>query len=275
MKRAGKTLLIGELSWKRVGRSILSIPLSVYLILLFYGMFFADNLLFQPPPSSYSDTDQILKIPMPDGAQISARYLSHPSSHYTILYSHGNAEDLGDIEDILQAFHSRGFSIIAYDYSGYGTSQGKASEQSSYANISAVYDYLRKELQIPAKQILVLGHSVGGGPSTELASRETVGGLILESAFSSAFRVLIRFPIFPFDKFDNQKKLATVSCPVLIIHGKLDEVIPFWHGEELYQKAKSPKMRLWIEKAHHNDLYWVAGEQYWAALEQFVEMLEP
>jgi fermentation-respiration switch protein FrsA (DUF1100 family) len=206
---------------------------------------------------------------MPDGTQISARYLPHFSARYTLLYSHGNAEDIGDIEEILQAFHAHGFSIIAYDYSGYGTSQGRPSEQASYANVLAVYDYLRQDLRLPAEQLLVFGRSLGGGPSTELASQKTVGGLILESAFSSAFRVMTRIKIFPFDKFDNQKKLASVSCPVLIIHGTRDEVIPFWHGEHLYQKANPPKMHLWVEHAHHNDLFWVVGEEYWETLEQF------
>ncbi|MCP4401444.1 MAG: alpha/beta hydrolase [bacterium] len=264
---------MGDLSWKRIGRSILLIFLSVYVFFLLYAMLFADRIIFQPQPSSYADTEQILKIPLPDGTLISARYLSHPSTRYTILYSHGNAEDLGDIEEILQQFYARGFSIIAYDYSGYGTSQGKPSEQASYANIFAVYDYLQQERRLRTEHILLFGRSLGGGPSTELASRKTVGGLILESSFSSVFRVITNIPIFPFDKFDNQKKLSSVSCPVAIIHGKHDEVIPFWHGEDLYKKANPPKMNLWVEEAHHNDLFWVVGEQYWETLGQFVELV--
>ena len=265
---------MGDVTWKRAGRSTLSIGLSVYLFFLFYSMFWAERLIFQPQSSSYSDSGQILKIPMPDGTLVSSRYLTNASSRYTILYSHGNAEDIGDIEGVLRQFHARGFSILAYDYSGYGTSQGRPSEASSYTNIFAVYEYLRQELRIPAGQILVFGRSLGGGPSTELAGRQAVGGLILESAFTSASRVMTRIKIFPFDKFDNLKKLAFVSCPVLVVHGKRDEVIPFWHGEKLYQKAKAPKMHLWVENARHNDLFWVVGEEYWKALEQFCELIE-
>jgi len=268
-----KQLLIGELSWKRVVRSTALILLSVYAVLFVYGYFFGDRLIFQPQPSSYTDTEHILKVTMPDGSVISARSLFHPSASYTILYSHGNAEDLGDIEEIIHQFYAHGFSIIAYDYNGYGTSPGVPSEQAVYANILAVYEFVTQELRRHPEDILIVGRSIGGGPSVHLAAQKTVGGLILESSFTSAFRVLTKTPLFPFDKFDNLRKIPSVSCPVLIIHGKQDETIPFWHGELLYERARSPKMMLWVDEAHHDDVVWVAGEQYWTAIEQFLHLI--
>lgn len=134
--------------------------------------------------------------------------------------------------------------------------------------------YLRTQQQLRPEQILVFGRSVGGGPSVELAAHYPVGGLILESAFTSAFRVITHIPIFPFDKFNNLGKISSVSCPVLVIHGREDEVIPFWHGETLYANVLSSKMCLWVPSAHHDDVMWMAGDRYWEALAEFTKSLD-
>lgn len=264
----------GGLNWKRVIRSTGSIALSVYIFFLLYGIFFGDRLIFQPQPSSYMDTDQILKLETINGEIISVLYLPNPGAAYTILYSHGNAEDLGDIREVLQQFHEHGFSVIAYDYSGYGTSSGQPSENASYADISAVYDYAVRKIGLRPDDILLLGRSVGGGPSLDLAVREAVGGLILESSFVSAFRVVTTIPLFPIDKFDNLHKIKTLPCPILVIHGKQDSIVPFWHGERLYEESHPPKMNFWVDGAHHNDLMRSAGEEYWETLERFVGLVE-
>ncbi|MBN2297619.1 MAG: alpha/beta hydrolase [Deltaproteobacteria bacterium] len=266
--------IVGELSWRRVWRSTWLIIASVYGFFLVYGLFLADSLIFQPQPATYVQSSRFSQLTTENGDVITIRYLPHPHARYTILHSHGNAEDLGDIEGILETFLMQGFSVIAYDYSGYGTSTGKPSEAALYANILAVYEYLRDHQQISPCQILVFGRSVGGGPSVELAAHHPVGGLILESVFTSAFRTITRIPIFPIDKFNNLRKISSVSCPILVIHGQQDEVIPFRHGEEMYARAPSPKMRLWVTSAHHNDVMWTAGEEYWATLAEFTKLVD-
>lgn len=259
--------------WIGIVRSAGSIALAVYAFFLFYGVFFGDRLIFLPPPSSYADTDGILKVTTSEGTTVSVRYLPHPEATYTVLYSHGNAEDLGTVEEILRQFHEGGFAVISYDYSGYGTSSGRPSEDAAYADISAVYDYAIRKIGLHPEEILLLGKSIGGGPSLDLAVRETVGGLILESVFVSAFRVLTTVPLFPVDKFNNLKKIRTLSCPILVIHGRQDSIVPFWHGERLYEEAHPPKMRFWVDTAHHNDLMWRAGEEYWDALDRFASLV--
>ncbi|MDO9516096.1 MAG: alpha/beta hydrolase [Syntrophales bacterium] len=267
-------LATGGLNWKRGVRSTGLIALSVYIFFLLYGIFFGDRLIFQPQPSSYTDTNQILKLKTINGAIISVLYLPNPGAAYTILYSHGNAEDLGNIREVLNQFHQHGFSVIAYDYSGYGTSSGKPSEDASYADISAVYEYAVREIGLRPENILLIGRSVGGGPSLDLAVRKTVGGLILESSFVSAFRVVTTVPLFPVDKFNNLNKIKALSCPVLVIHGKQDSIIPFWHGERLYDEANPPKMKFWVDAARHNDVMWSAGKEYWDTVERFVALVE-
>jgi fermentation-respiration switch protein FrsA (DUF1100 family) len=77
----------------------------------------------------------------------------------------------------------------------------------------------------------------------------------------------------PFDPYNNLSRIKNVNCPVLIIQGKEDEVVGFWHGPVLYEAANKPKMNFWVEDAGHNDLLWVAGEEYWRTLGRFKEML--
>ena len=260
-------IIIGKFTFTRLIRS----SLLIYIIFAVYIFFRADSMIFLPHPSSYQDSDKIIKLTSPDQIQLSAIYLPHPQATYTILYVHGNAEDLGDIEPILQQLQQLRFNVFAYDYRGYGTSQGKPSEKNAYRDIETAYQYLVQNLHIPPEKILVYGRSVGGGSAVDLATHHPVAGLILESTFTSAFRVVVSFPILPFDKFPNRNKLKNIDCPILIMHGTADEVIPFEHGLQIFAAASEPKLSLWVEQAAHNDFMWVAGKKYEETLQEFVE----
>ena len=100
-----------------------------------------------------------------------------------------------------------------------------------------------------------------------------MAGLILESTFVSAFRVVTGVPV-PFDKFNTLEKLDGISCPILVIHGRDDRVVKFWHGEKLYESAKGPKQFLWVAKADHGNVSLLAGEQYKQALKNFAAQIQ-
>ncbi|MBD2629503.1 alpha/beta hydrolase [Trichormus variabilis] len=268
-KQRLKKLIIGDLSWKRMFKSLI----FIYIFFAGYVYFRADSMIFLPQPSSYKDTQKIIKITSAENTQISAIYLQNPQAKYTLLYAHGNGEDLGDIQEILQKISDFGFNIFAYDYRGYGTSQGKPTENHAYQDIDAAYNYLTQDLKIPPQQIIVFGRSVGGGSAVDLAARKPVGGLILESTFTSAFRVVVPLPILPFDKFRNIDKIKKVQSPVLVIHGKSDDVITFTHGQKLFASVTSPKLSLWVETANHNDVYSVAGDKYGKTLRDFADLI--
>ncbi|MEM6838261.1 MAG: alpha/beta hydrolase [Cyanobacteria bacterium P01_C01_bin.120] len=262
--------LIGEFTWQRLVRSLL----LIYGFFALYVFFRADSMIFLPRPASYQDTADVLKIPVNDTEQISATYLPNAQAEYTLLYIHGNAEDLGDIRPVLERLHGWGFSVFAYDYRGYGTSDGQPSETNAYQDADAAYNYLRQHLNIPPEQIILYGRSVGSGSATDLASRRSVGGLILENAFTSAFRVVLPVPLLPFDKFSNLDKLQRVRCPVLVLHSQADQTIPIQHGKSLYEAAPDPKMFLWVAGAGHNDFTWVAGERHRQTLLSFQQLVE-
>ncbi len=265
-----KKLLIGDLSWKRMIKS----AIFIYAFFAAYVFFRADSMIFMPQAASYQDNEDILKIPVSNTEKISAKYLPNSQAKYTILYSHGNASDLGDMQSTLDQLRQWGFSVFAYDYRGYGTSDGSPSENNAYQDADAAYSYLTKELKIPPQQIIVYGQSLGGGAATDLAAKHPVAGLILESTFTSAFRVVVPIPILPFDKFTNQDKLRKVRCPVLVMHGEADEVIPLQHGQRLHASAPEPKQSLWIPGAGHNNFMEVAGDRQQKALLSFEQLVD-
>ena len=268
-----RKFLIGEFSWKRVLRSLFLIPIFVYLGLFIIAWLFPNKVLFRPPPASYSDDSSIIKLRTSDGETISAKFYENDTAVFTILFSHGNAEDIGSIEPFILRLRENGFSVLVYDYHGYGTSAGSPSENNTYRDIKAAYAYLIETRKIPADRIILHGRSLGGGAAVDLASREPIGGLVLESTFTSASRVLTNIRIIPFDKFENINKIASIKCPVLVIHGKRDWTIPFHHGEKLFAAANEPKTSLWIDNAGHNNLFDVASGKYLNAIRSFADNL--
>ncbi|CAD5924883.1 alpha/beta hydrolase [Planktothrix agardhii] len=265
-----KRFIIGDFSVKRMIRFLIILYLAVGV----WAYFYSEGLIFIPQPSSYQLTPEFLTLKTEPGVNITALYLPNPKAKYTILYSHGNAEDLGDIRIVLELLRQMGFAVFSYDYPGYGISTGKPSEQGAYQAIDAAYDYLTQQLKISPNQIIVYGRSVGGGPSVDLASRKPVAGLILESTFISTFRVKIDLPLYPFDKFANLSKIPLVKAPVLVIHGTVDQVIPFSHGQRLFAAVNTPKLSFWVTGADHNDVSEVAGDRYEQILKEFIQIIK-
>lgn len=245
-----------------------------YVAICVYAAFVADSVIFQPHRSSYTDNPGILKLLSSNGHRISAIYLPNASARFTLLVSHGNGEDLGDIRDWLDDMRQAGFSIFAYDYQGYGTSEGKPSEKAAYEDETSAYDFLALKLGTPPDRIIIFGRSVGTGPAVQLAARRPAAGLVLQSPFLSAFRVLTRMPILPFDRFPNYKRIGHVHCPVLIMHGTSDSVIGIWHGRKLFQLANQPKEFVAVTGADHNDVSPSVTRIYNQALVKFASSLE-
>ncbi len=245
---------------------------ALYLSLLVFAIFLSEGMIFFPHPSSYADSPEVLKITTANGNKISAIYLPNPVAKFTLLVSHGNAEDLGDDRPWLEDLRRAGFSVFAYDYEGYGTSEGKATEKAVYQDEAAAYDYLAINLKTSPDRIVIFGRSVGTGPATYIAARRPAAGLVLQSPFVSAFRVMTRIPLLPFDRFPNYKHIRHVHCPVLIMHSHGDTVIRFWHGQKLFDLANEPKQFFWAKNADHNEMELAEG--YTAALQKFSRLLE-
>jgi len=194
-----------------------------------------------------------------------------PNARFTILHSHGNAVDLGQMSSFYMGLGSRiNCNIFSYDYSGYGASSGKPSEKNLYSDIESAWTALRTQYGVSPENILLYGQSIGTVPTVDLASRYEVAAVVLHSALMSGMRVA--FPqtkrTWFFDAFPSIDKVPKISSPVLVIHGTEDEVIDFSHGLAIYEKCPRAVDPLWVEGAGHNDveLY----NQYLERLRHFV-----
>jgi uncharacterized protein len=209
-----------------------------------------------------------------DGVKIHGWYLPHPQARATILHLHGNAGNLEDRRDLVKAMHDLRANVMAIDFRGYGKSDGSPDETGLYADSRAAYDWLLTKTT--ADKIVVHGESLGGGPACELASTVPCGGLVVQSAFTSAPdmapRVVPWFPKFLVrTKYDNRAKVAKITCRKLFIHSKRDEIVPFDMGEALFAAAAEPKECEWFSGGGHNDLTISYPKKYYSRLEKFLE----
>jgi fermentation-respiration switch protein FrsA (DUF1100 family) len=262
---------------------MLVVLVALYVVLVVLALF-SDRLIFQPQPSIYTDKGlkatvtrmnppgELIRLKS-DREQVSAVYLPNSDAKFTILFSHGNAEDLSDSLSFLQMYRNAGFAVFTYDYRGYGTSTGRPTESGVYQDVNAAYDYLTNQIKVPPDRVISMGRSVGCAPAIHLAATQPVAGLIAEAPFKSAFTVLTRVPLLPWDKFNNLREIRKVHAPVLIIHGRNDEVVPFWHGQRVFKAANQPKAFIAIDGAGHNDVLFVAGKPYFQAIQGFAASL--
>ncbi|XP_027924739.1 alpha/beta hydrolase domain-containing protein 17C-like isoform X2 [Vigna unguiculata] len=193
---------------------------------------------FPPDPPSYTVAEEadgrakmvevatrenvdVLKVRTERGNSVVAMYIKNPTASLTLLYSHGNAADLGQMYELFSelSLHLR-VNLMGYDYSGYGQSSGKPSEQNTYADIEAVYKCLQEKYGAKEEDIVLYGQSVGSGPTIDLASRlPNLRAVILHSPILSGLRVM--YPVkrtYWFDIYKNIDKIPLVNCPVLVIH---------------------------------------------------------
>jgi hypothetical protein len=196
-----------------------------------------------------------------------------PRSHLSILLLHGNAGNICHRLDYCRAWLEFGVNVLVFDYRGYGLSQGRPGEEGTYLDAQAAYHWLRRKGFAP-ENIIALGKSLGGGIASELALRESLGGLILQNTFTSIADLGAElFPWLPVRwlnriKYNTLGKLPQIKIPLLVAHSRDDEMIGFRHAERNFAAANDPKMFLEILGSHTGTLE--AGRaQYLAALEKF------
>ncbi len=231
------------------------------------------DMIFPRPPLKYAPGPEIIRLTAPDGTVLAARHWPNPSAKHTLLYLHGNYEDLGSLDEYIPGLVEMGYAVFAFDYRRYGLSAGTPSEENLYSDTLLAYDHLRTQLRVPADRIVAFGYSLGGGPAVELARQRPVAGLILQGAFVSAYRVMTRVPVFPGDKFANLGKMAGLRCPVMVIHGTADGTVPFWHGQALHGAVTSRKVSLFVEGGPHAGLADFTGPRYAEELRKFTDSL--
>jgi len=171
-----------------------------------------------------------------------------------VIFAHGNAELIDFCPEELRVFTRIGMGVLLIEYPGYGRSEGSPSQESISQAFNAGYDYLVSRKDVDPSRIVLFGRSVGGGAVCTLASSKPSAALILQSTFTSVRAFASKFLVPGFlvrDPFDNLSVVSAYPNPVLIIHGKHDDIIPFSHGKALYEKCLNGKLIAY--DCSHND----------------------
>jgi fermentation-respiration switch protein FrsA (DUF1100 family) len=260
------------------------VPVTVYLAFLFYLYLSQSHMLYFPvrqvsrsPAAVGLDYEEVALVTA-DGLTLSAWFVPAEQRRGVLLFCHGNAGNISHRLDSIRIFHQIGLDVLIFDYRGYGQSDGNPSEQGTYLDVEAAWSYLVTQRQVDPGDVVLFGRSLGGPVAAWLAQEHNPGALILESTFTSApdlgaklypyvpVRLLLRY------KYNTLSYLSEVRCPVLVVHSRDDELIPFQHGVDLYEAAPGPKSFLEI-RGPHNEGFIVSGKLYQDGLEDALQVL--
>jgi fermentation-respiration switch protein FrsA (DUF1100 family) len=193
-----------------------------------------------------------------DAVRLHAWYAGVPGATATLVWAHGNAGNIGVRADVLQALAAQGLNVLAFDYRGYGRSEGRPTEAGVYLDAEAAYDSERAR-GVPATQVIAFGESLGTAVAIRLAERRPCAGLALVSPFTRISDVA-RHHYGPLgmlagNRFDSLARVPGLTVPVFVAHGDADEVVPFALGERLFAAVRAPKEFFRAVGAHHNDVF--------------------
>ncbi|MDO8292611.1 MAG: alpha/beta hydrolase [Gallionella sp.] len=245
---------------------ILGVLAAVYGGLLLAVYFFQSYMVFYPEtgreivatPGQIGLPYEDIHLQTTDGISLHGWYIPALQSRGTVLFLHGNAGNISHRLDYVQMFHRLGYSTLIFDYRGYGNSGGAPTEQGTYQDAEAAWNYLTGQMKIPSCRIVVFGESLGGAVAAWLAARQKPAALVIASGFTSVpdlgqqlypylpVRWLVRI------RYDTRANLRNVAAPVLIAHSPEDEIVPFGHGRALFSAANPPRRFLELAGGHND-----------------------
>ena len=265
--------------------AIILIVVLVYLVLVSLVYFGQSRLIFFPDRAFIMTPNRVgleyeeVTIPVSSSENLGAWYF--PSnvggpSRPTVLFCHENAGNISHGLETVRSFLDLGANVLAFDYRGYGRSDGRPSEKNVYEDAQAAWRWLLEYKRVQPDRLFIFGRSLGGAVAVDLATRVNCAGVILESTFTSVVDIgrklypWLPVPLVARYSFDSLSKIRNLSCPVMVAHSPTDEMIPFAMGRALYDAARSEKRFLKLE-GYHNDLLSLDSELYRNALREFLK----
>ncbi len=269
-------------------RLLLLVALGYLLFLLYLRlsegrMLYApsDSRVLDPPPAELALDVRRVRLVASDGVRLVAWTMPvEQGNGYWLLICHGNA---GNISQFGRPTHyaglrALGLSLFAFDYRGYGESEGKPTESGLYRDAAAAYRYLRDTLQVPPERIVIFGHSLGSAVAVELSGHSPAAGLILDGALTSvverAQEVLPYAPVrwIAASRYPSIERIGKLTLPKLFLHARGDDVIPVAHGRRLFEAAAPPKSFVELSGGH-GDAFEADSAVYFGAIGRFVTEL--
>lgn len=252
------------------------VALAVYL---FQGrMVFLANLPGRDLTASPADIGlafEDVTIPTPDLEQLHGWYIHAAQPRGVLLFFHGNAGNISHRLESIATFHRLHLDVLIIDYRGYGQSTGTPSQQGLYMDAEAAWDFLVSEKDVDPDWIILFGRSLGGAVAAHLASRHEPGGLILESVFTSGVdmaRTHYRFlpaRLITRLEFPVASLVRDIDCPVLVIHSRDDEIVPFTMGQQVFESVGSARKSFLEIRGGHNTGFVLSEHTYLPALAEF------
>ncbi|MEN8263981.1 MAG: alpha/beta hydrolase [Nitrospirota bacterium] len=212
-----------------------------------------------------------------DGTRISGWFIPSESSRAVIIFCHGNGGNISYRLEKIMMLNRLNLDVLIFDYRGFGMSEGRPSENGFYLDTEAVYEYMVNDRKVSPRSIIGYGESLGGAVIIDLASKQKLGGIIVESSFTSvpdmAKKVAPFIPGFVYkSRFDALSKIKDIDLPKLIFHSVNDEVVPFEHGERLFNNAGEPKKFVKMQ-GDHNDAFLVSKDLFMTEIDLFIGRL--
>ena len=255
--------------------------LLIYISVLIVLFIFQRNLMYHPDENNYfGDKIEVeiekVKIKTFDDINLLGWFHKKDLKKYkTIIYFHGNAGKLENRIHKLNHFRDMDVNFLIIAWRGFSGNDGKPSEKGLYIDGNSAIEWL-KNLGLNERDIIIYGESLGTGVATEIAQSNNYAGLILETPFTSMVEAAKNFyPYIPVsfllkDKYDNQNKIKNINIPVLVMHGEVDQIVPFRMGEKIYEIANQPKYSYFTKFDDHMMEY---DEKLLLALKKFIKSL--
>ena len=270
--------------FKKFKKNLLQLILIIffiYFLVLVFLYFYQRNLLYHPNENNYSgdkisvDIEKV-KITTSDNIELLGWYHEKNLKDFkTLIFFHGNAGSLENRIHKLNHFQDMNINFLIIAWRGFSGNSGKPSEQGLYVDGKSAIDWLIKK-GVSKKNLVLYGESLGTGVVTHLAQKKSFAGVILETPFTSMIDAAKKFyPYIPVnlllkDKFENYKKIKNINSPILIMHGELDQIVPFSMGKKIYDIANKPKYAYFTKYDNHMMEY---DENLVLALKSFLRSL--
>ena len=254
----------------------------VYFLVLVYLYFFQRNLMYHPNENNYSNDElkvnvEKIKVITRDGIDLLGWYHEKNLKKFkTLLFFHGNAGSLENRIHKLNRFGEMKINFLIIAWRGFSGNKGKPSEKGLYEDGQSAIQWLL-EKGLNEKDIIIYGESLGTGIATHLSQNKDFAGVILETPFTSMVDAAKTFyPYIPVnlllkDKFKNEDKVKNINSPILIMHGEVDQIVPFAMGKRIFEVANEPKFSYFTKHDNHMMEY---DENLLKALNSFLKSLK-
>jgi len=260
---------------------IVLIIAGFYIFIAILLTIFQSKMIFYPEKEISATPDEIglkyedIYFTTTDGVRLNGWFVIAEQSKGIILFCHGNAGNISHRLESIKLFINLGYSVFIFDYRGFGLSSGRITEQGSYLDAIAAYNYIVNNKDVESENIVIFGRSLGGAIASYLAKEKTPKVLIIESTFTSILDFAQKtYPLFPVKmllrfEYNTKEYIQEVKCPILIIHSVEDEMMPFNHAEQLYNVANDPKEILKLSGSH-NEGFIYSKNHYITGLNNFL-----